>query len=329
NSLPTRPPQPTQTAPKCPVAHRGLPVEEMEKDFTTQGKPSNLSCPFASMVKTSFLDPDATIDPIAAEFHADHMSAQSIEASQTCGRCPIRFLDKHSPEEIAQYFENHKHEIPRSHEVCVKRYQQNDTQIRELDERYGNLVSMIQGLGNKHKRYLPNEALQALGSSGFDPENHGVVEKWADNVDGHADDDEVEMQAPGAERGEERVSHFDKPMREVRVGESPTRPWGISMPIDQALVMSARVSSVTDLPSRGAKVMKEQTQAQNILDHEPKVRATSYTSSRRTKSSHRSIRSRQPSTNTTIIFNGPVFIGYPPDQAARFLKQLGVDKETA
>ena len=30
---------------------------------------------------------------------------------------------------------------------------------------------------------------------------------------------------------EERVSHFDRPMKDVRVGESPSRPWGIQVPI--------------------------------------------------------------------------------------------------
>ena len=56
------------------------------------------------------------------------------------GVCPIRFLDQHSPEEVATYFEKHKHELPRSHEVCVRRYQKNEEQIRKLDAKYGSPV---------------------------------------------------------------------------------------------------------------------------------------------------------------------------------------------
>jgi len=60
-------------------------------------------------------------------------------------------MDQHSPEEIAKYFENHKHEIPRSHAICVNRFQRNGESMRQIDEKYGNLVNMIQGLGQKHK----------------------------------------------------------------------------------------------------------------------------------------------------------------------------------
>ena len=54
-----------------------------------------------------------------------------------------------------QYFEKHKHELPRSHEVCINRFQSNAQSIEELDRKYGDLVSMIQGLGQKHQDYLP------------------------------------------------------------------------------------------------------------------------------------------------------------------------------
>ncbi|KKF94247.1 hypothetical protein CFO_g3404 [Ceratocystis platani] len=78
--------------------------------------------------------------------------------------CPIRYLDKHTPEEIAQYVEKHKHQIPRSHEICVRRYQQSDEQVRKLDAKYGNLVSMIEGLSQLHKPMLASEeaALEEL-----------------------------------------------------------------------------------------------------------------------------------------------------------------------
>ena len=46
----------------------------------------------------------------------------------------------------------------------MRRYQSNEEQIRQLDAKYGNLVSMIQGLGAKHKEMLPEEPGEEAGS---------------------------------------------------------------------------------------------------------------------------------------------------------------------
>jgi len=300
---------------KCPVAHRTTPpptYEEMEKDFTTQGKPSSLECPFARMTKAGSSDIADSIDPITAEFHADTLSAQSLDAARSCGKCPIRFLDKHSPEEVAQYFENHKHELPRSHEICVKRYQQNETSIRQLDAKYGNIVSMIQGLGNKHKQYLPSEEQAAL--DGSDQKSTAAVENWAKNVKGDTNtadgaDDEVE--------DEPRLSQFEKPLREIRVGESPTRPWGIHVPADRAKASSvasspkpfAVPSPKTDAPSPQAKPV--------VSNVTPSAASTRVSASHATSTRSRGRRPNQ------VIFNGPVFLGYSPEQAAQFLNQIG------
>lgn len=298
---------PLPTPRKCPVAHRVTPpstYEEMEKDFTTQGKPSSLECPFAKMTKAHSPGVAESIDPIAAEFHADALSAQSLDAARACGKCPIRFLDKHSPEEVAQYFENHKHELPRSHEVCVKRYQQNETSIRQLDAKYGNIVSMIQGLGNKHKQYLPSEEQAAL--DGSDQKSTAAVENWAKNVDG---DTNIIDGADGEVEDEPRMSHFDKPLRDVRVGESPTRPWGIHVPADRTQAPSAAPSTKLDAASPQVKPVA------GVIS--PSV------ASRRISASHAtSTRSRGRRPNQ-IIFNGPVFLGYSPEQAAQFLNQIG------
>ncbi|KAK3060873.1 hypothetical protein LTR53_019968, partial [Teratosphaeriaceae sp. CCFEE 6253] len=71
-------------------------------------------------------------DPIKAEICglSDHNEQGSAAVSERIesrrhvevveeaelGVCPIRFMDQHSPEEVATYFEKHKHELPRSHE---------------------------------------------------------------------------------------------------------------------------------------------------------------------------------------------------------------------
>ena len=132
-------------------------------------------------------------------------------------------MDQHTPEDVAKYFEDHKHELPRSHEVCVKRFQANAESIRELDEKYGNLVSMIQGLGQKHQPMLPAnpETESQAGEGNAKPEAQKIV-SWADAVEKQAATEGV---IPT-----EREGHFERPLKEVRVGESPSRPWGVPIP---------------------------------------------------------------------------------------------------
>ena len=139
----------------------------------------------------------------------------------------IRYLDQHSPEEVARYFETHKHEIPRSHEVCVKRYQRNEDDIRKLDAKYGSLVSMIQGLGQKHQPMLPADHEEGGEDEELERTSNERVENWAKAVSA----DGVGQEEPEPEEEEDRESRFDRPLKEIRVGESPSRPWGISVPI--------------------------------------------------------------------------------------------------
>ncbi|KAK5113285.1 hypothetical protein LTR85_010902 [Meristemomyces frigidus] len=274
----------------------------LEQDFTIEGKPSKLGCPFASMAGKKLSSHAASVlsryntrdsmvgegapstalssvsrvngkdsmsqresrrasfaDPIKAEIcglsdHHERQEAESVspaaehavEVEQQpvvtvenaeAGVCPIRFMDQHSPEEVAKYFEKHKHELPRSHEVCVRRYQSNEDQIRELDAKYGNLVSMIQGLGKKHKDYLPldPEPDQEEETAVEDGRSNEKVRKWASNVSVQAVNGnaavEEEYQEQDEEGEDERQPHFARPLRDIRVGESPSRPWGIPVPV--------------------------------------------------------------------------------------------------
>lgn len=307
----------------------------MEQDFTIEGMPSNLGCPFASMTGKKLSSHAASVlsrynpvgstggvpsstplssvsrvngresfnthrsrresqsqshrasfaDPIKAEIcglsdHADEEApteapvvAKSavethVQSNADQNVCPIRFLDQHSPEEVATYFENHKHDLPRSHEICVKRYQSNENQIKELDARYGNLVSMIQGLGVKHQPMLPaeppeDEAAVEDEAAGLDLKDSEKVRNWANSVsppphptdagsavaqdgDGNLADDE------GAESdaGEERQGRFARPLRDIRVGESPSRPWGIPVPVKYLEKVEGNVSEASSQPAR-------------------------------------------------------------------------------
>ncbi|KIW77800.1 hypothetical protein Z517_07633 [Fonsecaea pedrosoi CBS 271.37] len=296
---------------RCPIAHRNRDPEDLERDFTTPGVKGTLGCPFAKMRNgpTS----SAHDDPIAAEFHQDTHSARSPNTEQRPGQCPIRFLDQHSPEEIAKYVENHKHEIPRSHEICVRRYQGNESSARQLDAKYGNLVNMIQGLGVKHKAYLPER-------DRIEEQSTQAVEKWAETIS------EVAPVAPTpAQNGvvadeEPRISHFDKPLREVRVGESPSRPWGISVPPDKEPTPSAleEEDDVAHLKVHAASSQAAPSPSRHDDPHEqsqkpsPPKRPTDDT-----------VESREP--RTQIIFNGPVFFGYSAEAVAALLQntQLG------
>ncbi|KAI7231186.1 hypothetical protein KC330_g6564 [Hortaea werneckii] len=337
----------------------------LEQDFTIEGKPSRLGCPFASMAGKKLSSHAASVlsryntrespgatgtssaamssadvsvsrvngkaswsrresrresfrDPIKAEIcgmsdhneeqhepavstqgkeaepstSSTHAVADGAPASQTAatadqasatenaevGVCPIRFLDQHSPEEVATYFEKHKHELPRSHEICVRRYQSNEDQIRELDAKYGNIVSMIQGLGKKHKDYLPNEpdpeAEDIEGEEVFEEaKDNEKVRKWASSVSAQApqptsyeDGDEA------GEEEEERVQHFERPLRDIRVGESPSRPWGISVPVKY--LEEREGDAVSDASSRPAEISAGVSPAPQKADDKLKTGAS-------------------------------------------------------
>ncbi|KAK0902280.1 hypothetical protein LTR91_019092 [Friedmanniomyces endolithicus] len=170
------------------------------------------------------------------------------------GVCPMRFMDQYSPEEVATYFEKHKHELPRSHEVCVRRYQSNEEQIRELDAKYGNLVSMIQGLCAKHKELLPHELAKNVEDEEdgrMDTKSEEKVRKWARSVSAQAVDGNDVVLPHGHHDEEDRRSHFDRPLRDIRVGESPSRPWGISVPA-KYLEAAAEGSETSSRPAQPA-----------------------------------------------------------------------------
>ncbi|OBT67550.1 hypothetical protein VE03_03797 [Pseudogymnoascus sp. 23342-1-I1] len=227
-----------------------------EQDFTVPGKKSQLMCPFSqksnklapnrdSSSQVSAMEtaeettavpdtedntPHHSTDPICAALYAEtHVSAPPSATGSN--KCPIRFLDQHSPEEVARYFETHKHEIPRSHEVCVKRYTRNEEGARKLDAKYGSMVSMLQQLGQKHQPMLPVQ--DEIEEYEVDKRSNGRVESWAKAVSEEGVDDPAEATTNvPTEPEEEREGRYDRPLNEVRVGESPSRPWGISVPYD-------------------------------------------------------------------------------------------------
>lgn len=396
----------------CIVATRAGVSGSLEKDFTTKGVRGGLRCPFArpnninqseNGVSHGIEDPFGAAngdacghdpDPIKAEQH-DRRSSQapsgSAKSSTTrcpVARCPIRYLDQHSPEAVADYVERHKHEIPRSHAICVQRYQKDSSSMRHLDAKYGNLISMIRGLSVKHQAYLPDRARSEAGNSSSSAERVG---KWAEEVGL-----KPQMHAPIKEEEEdgeeERKGHFDRPLREVRLGESPSRPWGIPVPFpdpnlhtspadaDHDSVKSrdhadARTSSTAppqDHPptkpagrcpfghgaaaSASASEKPDDTPVTPLQDIPPHPYPTASKGQcpmghgappspdqldPETETIRNPDKAPKPAdtveqetgipidgrgpdkTGANVIFNGPVFFGFSPEQTASFLQQLG------
>ena len=338
---------------------------DLERDFTSPGFEGNLQCPFArltggepgshpssgaqiSTVRQSGRLPTpphgkgshTLVDPIEAEFHADALSSPPPSATGSASKCPIRFLDQHSPEEVAKYFENHKHEIPRSHEICVKRYQSNAESIRQLDAKYGNLVSMIQGLGMKHQPLLPDAHEEDVG----DGERRVAdrVEKWTEAISERLEGCEV----GSVEQDQEaRESHFDRPLKEIRVGESPSRPWGISVPAAGEPAIATFASDGAgnvEEPQPNTKQLPETTSTKSPgrcpfgfdkdeLSQHPETQPHAFVIPNRAASSSRERAQpdsksdqQQPPSAPQMVFTGPVFIGYAPEQAMAFVQQLGM-----
>lgn len=384
----------------------------LEQDFTIEGKPSKLGCPFASMANkklsshaasvlsrykagstaasASQLGSDSVnrvngkeslsrrgsrrasfVDPIKAEICglSDHQDQEpstcerapqpTTGAQEEPGVCPIRFLDQHSPEEVATYFEKHKHELPRSHEICVKRYQSNEQQIRELDEKYGNLVSMIQGLGAKHKGMLPPEPEDeddvAAEGGDLDEKDAEKVRQWASSVSAQmGNGDAVEEGG-----GEQRQQHFERPLRDIRVGESPSRPWGISVPAryleKEGSETSTRPAQVAS-PARDAATPERPPKAVDTkadpagpkgkcpfdfarsADARPKDKSPvpAFISAGERDAGEPATTANLPKVQPTsaspgqhhtatprMVFSGPVLIGYSAEDAAKILRESG------
>ncbi|OAA69475.1 hypothetical protein ISF_02745 [Cordyceps fumosorosea ARSEF 2679] len=341
----------------------------LEQDFTVQGKRSALQCPFQKPVEntngsqsahnigTSHYDPS---DPICAALADGTESSHAATGNGTSApsKCPIRFLDKHSPEEVARYVEMHKHELPRSHEVCLRRYGRNEQEVRKLDSKYGNIASMIEDLGQLHQPMLPEDGGPHPGASDTDEASNRRVESWANGVNASTHSDNPDALP---DDDQDRQSHFDRPLKEVRVGESPSRPWGISVPVyeadDRDLNLLSPPAAPLKMPTphhppaipsggpkkcpfdhklafgggRDGETPKPPPKDGPALQGPPPF--TPFRDNTARMSPVHSTQQQQPvfvapdavrgkSDQPQMIFTGPVFIGYPMDQALQFMNQF-------
>lgn len=291
-----------------------------------QDHPAMVDCPFTAMAHLgeSFANNNAnasdlqrpgplpTPPPVGEHYvkksASQHSSKVSPPTSATgsASKCPIRMLDERSPEEVAQYFETHKHEVPRSHAICVKRYQSNAQSIRQLNAKYGNLVNMLQGLGNKHQPLLPRHEETAEHVE-MDRKSVEKVEKWAGNVDETTGEAEAQHSTSLPDT-DERQGHFDRPLKEIRVGESPSRPWGIPMLGAEPLKLNMD----------GVEGSQEQSQGKDD-------QSTSHPQPQTKQGRSDDRRGPHKDDKAEFVFTGPVFIGYSAEQAADLIQKCGWD----
>ena len=217
----------------------------------------------------------------------------------------------------------------------MKRFQQNEETLRSLDSKYANMISMVKELGKVHQPMLPNADDVAVEDDGEIIHNPTAkVESWAKAVSATAEDSE---DIAPANEDEERESRFDRPLKDIRLGESPSRPWGIpipekytsngdaasqkSDPTASPLEPTLRDSVSPELPGKRcpfSSLLSKEAEVplnphlENIKDPGPEPAI------------HQPIPAPQPTQMPAVIaaqqpvpqmvFNGPVFIGYPLDQ---------------
>ena len=318
-----------------------------------EGSGDGGKCPFASTFstmpishpKTKLPDPSAqrpeslptppelSMKPIRSPTASkrrlsDALSSAPPSAVGSASKCPIRFLDHYSPEEVAEYFKNHKHEIPRSHEVCVKRYQSNAESIRQLDAKYGDLVNMIQGLGAKHMSLLPDAKEDDENTPALHGKSIEHIKNWAEGVqDGpeealdritKPDSGSNPLIKPGGTRetacntteqadSRESPSHLHYDLKEIRVGESPSRLGGVTVPVPFDRDNDDDDGDDDDDKAYSQPPAEGRDSQTSLLQQRPRQA--------------RVVGRQQP----RMVFTGPVFIGYSPEQAAAVLRQSGLE----
>lgn len=265
---------------------KSIAFADMEQDYTTARQPGQLGCPFGKKPtetvlsrpnsvskhnlptprssgsgldilnnrtqRSSFNDP---IRPLVSNGQIPVDDESDVDSNGPA--CPIRFLDQHSPEDIAKYFEEHKSQLPRSHAACIKRFEMNGDSMKELDAKYGNMATMLQGLGQKHQPMLPEAPASEAAYQDTDAKAAKKIKNWARAVSeeprggqiGHLDP-AGDLKARTDVEEQERVSRFDRPLKEIRVGESPSRPWGVPIP---SKYLDKQVDAASDVAEAAAE----------------------------------------------------------------------------
>ena len=330
--VPSRPKENSGDGGKCPFASTfgSMPVGHPKTKLHDSGPqpPESLPTPPENSIK-HIRSPTAS-----KRRFSDALSSAPPSAAGSASKCPIRFLDHYSPEEVAEYFKNHKHEIPRSHEVCVKRYQSNAERIRQLDAKYGNMVNMIQGLGAKHLSLLPDAKEDEDNSPALHGKSIQDIKNWAEGVQNGPEEaldtttkpDSISNPQPqqgGTKetacntttlQADSRRSHSHMPnnLKEIRLGESPSRLGVVTVPMPS----DSHNDDVDDNDD------DDDDDDEKAYDQPAAEGRDSQTSLLQERPRQARIGRQHP----RMVFTGPVFIGYSPEQAATVLRQAGLEE---
>ena len=207
---------------------------------------------------------------------------------------------------------------------------------------------MIQGLGAKHRPLLPTKEEEEAAAT--ERKSMEKVEKWAEGIDGSHLGEAVDNVVAEKEE-QQREGHFDRPLKEIRVGESPSRPWGISVPFAEGLALSNN-SEKDGEDLEAPPVLSDVVAAEGtpkgkcpfghgtggnlappfghpeVEDGESPVKLetsapASFRDARTVSSNRNTERGRRsPSKQPQMVFTGPVFIGYPAEQAGALMQQF-------
>lgn len=151
------------------------------------------------------------------------------------------------------------------------------------------------------------------------------IQRWANDVgdipasqavDGTGMKAEGDAQADMEEKGEEdeREGRFQRPLKDIRLGESPSRPWGISMPLAADMhpgVVDALKGLVAGQENAGENEGEGKPDDAQSMAPLPEVGP-----------SRRGIHFLE-GDGKGMVFTGPVFIGYSEEPTTALLERLG------
>ncbi len=169
----------------------------------------------------------------------------------------------------------------------------------------------------KHQSLLP-------ATEEPEPEQDGQVsqkkiERWASDVRevpasqavagmGAAAEGDARADIVEKEEEDEREGRFERPLKEIRVGESPSRPWGISTPLAADVSPDSLHGAVGD-GAHDAGEQREKTEESISMAPFPDIKPIKASQTGQTD-------------GRSMVFTGPVFIGYSAEQSAILLQRL-------
>ena len=190
-------------------------------------------------------------------------------------------------------------------------------------------MNMIQGLGAKHMSLLPDAKEEEDNSPAMHGKSIEHIKNWAEGVQEGPEEalerttkpDSISDPEPkpggtrksvfdttGQADSRENHSHLHYNLKEIRVGESPSRLGGVTVPMPFDDDDNDEVDDDDDDDKAYSQPAAEGRDSQtSLLQERPRQQ-------------------RVGRHHPRMVFTGPVFIGYSPEQAANVLRQSGQEE---